>query len=98
MVCVPDDSVEVVNAAWPAASTGTALASTVAPSRNVTVPAATGVPALTIAVKVTGWPESDGFCDEDTVVAVVTTDEDTTLLTTMLSPGEPPPAPPGPPP
>ena len=42
------------------------------PSRNVTVPV--GVPApgairVSVAVKVTDWPETEGFADEVTVVA-----------------------------
>lgn len=41
------------------------------PSRNVTVPV--GVPvagkvAATVAVKVTDWPNAEGFCEEVTVV------------------------------
>src|ERR1051325_1823032 len=41
--------------------------------RNWTVPLgvpAAGATALTVAVKVTDWPNTDGFTDEDTDVAV----------------------------
>src|ERR1051326_227523 len=41
--------------------------------RNWTVPVgvpAPGATALTVAVKVTDWPNTDGFTDEDTDVAV----------------------------
>jgi len=43
----------------------------VAPSKNVTVPV--GVPNVvdTVAVKVTLWPNVEGFNDEVTVVVVV---------------------------
>ena len=54
----------------------------VAPSLNFTVPL--GVPApgatgLTVAVKVTAWPNTEGFVDETSVVVV------SPLLTTWLS-------------
>ena len=45
----------------------------VPPSRNVTVPVGIPVPGAageTIAVKVTGWPKTDGFADEVTAVVV----------------------------
>jgi hypothetical protein len=47
--------------------------SVVAPSKNVTVPV--GVPVaggltVTVAVKVTDWPNTDGFVDEASVVVV----------------------------
>jgi hypothetical protein len=41
------------------------------PSRKVTVPVGVPVPgaiALTVAVNVTVWPNTDGFADEVTVV------------------------------
>ena len=49
------------------------VARVVVPSLNVTVPA--GVPspgelAVTIAVKVTDWPTTDGLADEVTAVVV----------------------------
>src|SRR5262245_19356421 len=85
MVCEPLASADVVNDACPDALSATPAARTVAPSRNVTVPAVTGEPAVTVAVNVTGAPRSDGFWDETIVVAVVTVVDDTTLAITMLS-------------
>jgi len=43
------------------------------PSRNVTVPVgvATVVLPTTVAVKVTGWPKTDGLADEVTLVVVL---------------------------
>ena len=43
------------------------------PSRNVTVPVGVPEPGATgetVAVKVTDWPNTDGFADEVTVVVV----------------------------
>ena len=74
IVCEPTGSAEVLNDAWPEASTGTDNASTVAPSRNVTVPVGVPEPDVTVAVKVTGWPNTDGFGDDPTPVAVAPTD------------------------
>jgi hypothetical protein len=50
--------------------TATFEARTVEPWANVTVP--DGVPPVevTVAVKVTDWPELDGFSDDATVVEV----------------------------
>ena len=60
----------MLNAAWPDPSTATLEASTVLPSIKVTVP--TGVPPLevTVAVKVTDCPKTEGLGDELTVVVV----------------------------
>lgn len=68
--CVPEASVLVAKVALPA-ETATFEASVVAPSVNVTEPV--GVPALlaTVAVKVTDWPEVDGFAEDASVVEVV---------------------------
>jgi hypothetical protein len=42
------------------------------PSRNVTVPVGVPVPGgVTVAVKVTDWPKTDGLADDVSVVAVV---------------------------
>jgi hypothetical protein len=44
------------------------------PSRKVTVPVgvpAPGETALTVAVKVTAWPDADGFTDEVTVAELL---------------------------
>ncbi len=71
IVWLPTERVEVENEAWPLALTVTFEARTVAPSEKVTVPA--GVPPLevTVAVKVTDWPEFEGFGVEVTLVEVV---------------------------
>jgi hypothetical protein len=66
------DSAAVVKLAWPLLSRGTELARVLIPSLKVTVPWVTGVPLLvTVAVKVTGWPHTDGFFEEVTVTVVV---------------------------
>ena len=76
MVCVPTVRLEVVKLAVPAAFTGTAAPRGVVPSRKVTVPVrlATAVEpggvTLTVAVKVTGCPESDGLPEVTTTVLV----------------------------
>src|ERR1051325_5639426 len=57
------------------------VASEAAPSLKVTVPLGVPTPgktALTVAVKVTFWPKTDGFCDETTAVLLLA------LLTTWL--------------
>lgn len=46
----------------------------VAPSKNVTVPVgvpAPGLTTVTVAVKVTDWPETDGLADEAIIVVVL---------------------------
>ena len=65
-------SVVVLNEAWPPPSTATLEAHTVAPSVNVTVPAGTPPPEVTVAVKVTDCPGVDGFGDEVSAVVVGT--------------------------
>lgn len=60
----------MLNDAWPLPSTATFAASTVLPSANVTLPTGTPLPDVTVAVKVTDCPTSDGLGDEVTVVAV----------------------------
>ena len=74
MTCEPTNKAPVVNDACPAESTATADASTVAPSRNVTAPV--GVPELdaTVAVNVTGCPNTEGFGEEPTAVVVAPPD------------------------
>ena len=69
---MPTDSDEVVKVALP--PDRLAVPNVAAPSRNVTVPVgvpAPGATALTVAVKVTAWPEADGFTDEVTVVELL---------------------------
>ena len=66
---MPTASEEVANVALPELKA--AVARVAAPSRKVTVPVgvpAPGETALTVAVKVTAWPNTDGFTDEVTVV------------------------------
>lgn len=70
MVLEPTASADVLKAAWPELSTATFEASTVLPSVNVTVPTGTPPVELTVAVKVTDWPKTDGLGEELTVVVV----------------------------
>jgi hypothetical protein len=73
---VPAASDEVVIVAVPEASS-VAVPIGEPPSENVTVPVGvTQVPGgfgLTVAVKVTGCPTTDGFAEEVTTVAVAVT-------------------------
>ena len=69
---MPTDSDEVANVALPELKL--AVPSVAAPSRKVTVPVGVPVPgatALTVAVKVTDCPNTDGFTDEVTVVELL---------------------------
>ena len=43
-----------------------------APSRNVTVPVGAAPPEVIVAVKVTFWPEVDGFGVDDNAAVAVT--------------------------
>jgi len=74
IVCEPTGSAEVLKEAWPEASMEIDDASTVAPSRNVTVPVGVPEPDVTVAVKVTAWPNTAGFGDDPTAVVVVAPD------------------------
>ena len=72
MTCVPTDRLEVVRVALP--PDRLAVPSVDAPSRKVTVPVGVptaGATALTVAVKVTAWPKSDGFTELVTVVVLL---------------------------
>src|SRR3989442_14432620 len=83
--CFPTASVEVPNEALPL--TSVAVASTVAPSLNVTVPVGTPVPGatgLTTAVSVTAWPITEGFGG---AVRLVDVGGWTTFLTTTVADG-----------
>lgn len=68
MVCTATIRSDVVKVALPAASVPVPMAA--APSKKVTVPV--GVPELlpTVAVNVTGFPNTAGFCDEATDMVV----------------------------
>ena len=70
MVWLPTASVEVEKAACPLVLTATAEARTVEPSAKVTEPDGVPLIEVTVAVKVTDWPEFDGFGVEATVVDV----------------------------
>src|SRR6266581_2818965 len=82
MVWLLADSDAVANVVWPRASS-VPVPSVVVPSLKVTVPV--GVPRLwseTVAVKVTDWPNTEGFVEEVNVVVVLS------LLTVCVSVGE----------
>jgi hypothetical protein len=62
----------VINVALPELKV--AVPSVEAPSRNVTLPVGIpvlGATALTVAVKVTDWPNTDGFAELVTVVELL---------------------------
>ena len=61
----------VLNEAWPAPSTDTLDAHTVAPSVKVTVPVGTPPLEVVVEVKVTDWPKTEGFGEARSVVVVV---------------------------
>src|SRR5579864_2819312 len=70
MVLLPTARAEVLKAAWPEPSTAMFEARTVLPWVNVTVPTGMPEPEVTLAVKVTDWPNTDGLGEELTVVVV----------------------------
>src|SRR5262245_4506735 len=69
---MPTASEEIAKVAWPPLSVLKPIEA--APSKKVTVPS--GVPdpeaGVTVAVKVTDWPNTDGLTEEDRVVVVET--------------------------
>ena len=67
---LPTVSEEVVK--LPVPPDRVAVPKVVAESRNVTVPVGVFEPelAVTVAVNVTAWPNTDGFTDEVTVVVL----------------------------
>src|SRR5438093_9518450 len=70
--CEPTASVLVTNVAWPEAFR-VPVPRVVGPSLNVTVPVGVPAPlvfAFTVAVKVTGCPDTDGLIEETTPVVV----------------------------
>lgn len=70
--CEATDSVEVVKVAWPVPSS-VGVPRVVFPSLNVTVPVGMPLPgelAVTAAVKVTDWLNTEGLPEELTVVVV----------------------------
>ena len=69
---LPPARAEVVNVATPPANVPEPIG--VPPSRNVTNPVGVpvaGATAVTVAVNVTGWPTTEGFTDDVTVVALL---------------------------
>ena len=74
-VWLPTASAAVLKAAWPAPSTATLEAQTVAPSVKVTVPAGTPAPEVTVAVNVTDCPNVEGLGEELSVVVVAVAPE-----------------------
>jgi len=69
MECGPTARAEVENVALPLLSAP--VPNTVAPFLNVTIPVGVPLPgatAATVAVNVTDWPNTDGLCEEITVV------------------------------
>src|SRR2546425_10613937 len=72
MACEPTASVLVTNVAWPEPSR-VPVPRVLEPSLKVTVPVgvpAAGLFAVTVAVKVTACPDSDGLAEELTSVVV----------------------------
>jgi hypothetical protein len=70
IVSVPTANVEVEKVAWPLVLTATFEARTVEPWVKVTEPEGVPPVEVTVAVKVTDWPEFEGFSDDATVVEV----------------------------
>ena len=70
--CDPTVSKEVLKVAWP--ELRVAVPNVAAPSLKVTVPVGVPVPgavAVTVAVKVTDWPKTEGLTEEATAVVVL---------------------------
>lgn len=66
---MPTLSAAVLKLAWPELLSA-ALPIATAPSMNVTVPVGVPAAAVTVAVKVTDWPQVDGFNEDVNVVVV----------------------------
>lgn len=69
ILCAPTVSVLVLNVAMPLPSS-VPLPMGIPPSWKVTVPVGVPLAVVTVAVKVTGCPESDGFNEEVREVVV----------------------------
>src|SRR5207245_9834625 len=69
MECAPTAREAVVRVAMPEESS-VPVPRLVAPSRNVTVAVGVAAGALTVAVKVNGWPKADGFAEDTRTVVV----------------------------
>jgi hypothetical protein len=73
--CAPAAANDAAHTAVPAADTAFAAQPVIVapPSSNITVPVRVPVPgaiALTVAVRVTGWPVTEGFSDDARAVDV----------------------------
>jgi hypothetical protein len=71
---LPTARAEVVKVAWPPESVPVPRVAT--PFLKVTAPVGVpepGAPALTVAVKVTDWPKTEGLAEDDTVVTLEST-------------------------
>src|SRR6266404_5675800 len=66
--CEPVAREDMVKVAWPPLRA--LVASAVAPSLNVTVPVGVPLVPVTVAVNVTDCPNTEGFCEELTMVVV----------------------------
>src|SRR5947209_286938 len=95
--CAPTASVLVTNVAWPEAFR-VPVPRVVGPSLNVTVPVGVPAPlvfAFTVAVKVTGCPDTDGLIEETTpavvpvIVVVVVVDVDVVVVVGSVGVVEP---------
>src|SRR6266567_3589136 len=84
MLCVPTVKLEMLKVAWPEEFTDP-VPSVLPPSLKVTVPLRAAAPVepggvtLTVAVKVTDWPDAEGLSEEETIVLVLA------LLTVCVS-------------
>src|SRR5204863_2199820 len=90
--CAPTASVLVTNVAWPEPSR-VPVPSALGPSLKVTVPVGMPAPAVlafTVAVKVTGCPDTEGLAEEVTpvvvpgIVAVVVVDVDVVVVVVVV--------------
>jgi len=71
MECATTDKLELAKVAVPPLSVP--VPNVVTPSLNVTVPVGVlepGAAAVTVAVKVTDWPKTEGFCELLTAVVL----------------------------
>jgi hypothetical protein len=78
--CIPVVKVELVNVARPPLRE--AMPRTVPPSLKVTVPLGVpmaGATADTVAVRLTGWPRTEGLADVARVIMVVFVDAELTV-------------------
>src|SRR5438046_3080339 len=67
MLCLPSDSVDVVSVATPL-ELSVPEPMEILLSRNVTVPVGVLPGPVTVAVKVTAWPKTEGFWEDRTLI------------------------------